>query len=212
MNKLGLRLVFAVDQMRLALFLARWRDRLHVQHPVSPNLRLAHLRIEPEGTVEIASGFASERQGGNRIWVQRGGTLRLGRNAWLRTEYGNNHITVFPGARIEIGPGALINGGMLHAKGEIRIGEDARIGFGARILDSNLHPLDSETPERTEPVHIGDRVWIGASAMVMRGVKIGDDVVVGAGALVTRDLPSRVLAVGSPAKPIRDLAPRTGCP
>ena len=61
------------------------------------------------------------------------------------------------------------------------------------------------------PVEIGDRVWIGADVLVLRGVRIGDDVVVAAGAIVTRDLPSRCLAMGSPAKPVRDIAPRTGC-
>jgi maltose O-acetyltransferase len=60
-------------------------------------------------------------------------------------------------------------------------------------------------------VTIGDRVWIGSDAVVLRGVTIGDDVVVGAGSIVTKDIPSRTLALGAPAKPIRDLAIRTDC-
>jgi acetyltransferase-like isoleucine patch superfamily enzyme len=211
MRKLRLIVLFAIDQLRAALFRARWRHQLRVEPPVSPNLRLARMRIEPGGSVEIGSGLATERQGGNQIWVQAGGTLCLGRDVWLRTEHGENHITVFPGARIEVGPRALLNGAMLHAKREIRIGADARLGFGVRVIDADLHPLDSQTPERVEPVRIGDRVWLGANVLVLRGVCIGDDVVVGAAAVVTRDLPSGVLAVGSPARPVRELASRAGC-
>lgn len=211
MHRLALRTLYAVDQARFALFRARWRQQLHVEDPASPNLRLTQLRIEPGGRVEIGALFATERKPGNLIWVQAGGTLQLGRETWLRTEHGENRLTVFPGARIEVGPRALINGAMLHAKREIRIGSDARIAFGARILDSDLHPLDCETPERTEPIRIGDRVWIGTDALVLAGVSIGDDVVVAAGAVVTRDLPSRVVAVGAPARPLREIASRSGC-
>ena len=211
MLKLALRTLYAVDRMRFAVFRVLWRQRLHIEGSVSPNLRLAQLRVEPGGQVEVEPGFATERQRGNRIWVRAGGSLHLRRDIWLRTEHGENQITVFPGARIEIGPRSLINGAMLHAKREIRIGADARLGFGVRIFDADLHPLDSETPERIEPVRIGDRVWIGADVLVLRGVTIGDDSVVGAGAVVTRDLPPRVLAVGAPARPVRELATRHGC-
>ncbi len=211
MRRLWLYLLFGVDRMRFALFRARWRQQLRIHKPVSPNLRFARLRIEPGANVEIEAGLATERQAGNRIWIQAGGCLRLGAEAWLRTEYGENRITCFPGARIQIGPRALINGAMLHAKREITIGSDVRIGFGVRIVDADLHPLDSQTSERIDPVRIGDRVWIGADALVLRGVTIGDDVVVGAGSVVTRDLPSGVLALGAPAKPVRSLASRSGC-
>ncbi len=208
---LALRLIHWSDRARWAWFRARAGPGLVVTDRVSPHLRFARLRIESGGRVEIGPGFATERQRGNYLWVQAGGVLRLGDRAWLRTEYGSNHITVFPNARIEVGPDALVNGGMLHAKQEIRIGREFRLGFGSRVLDADLHQMDSETPERIEPVRIGDRVWLGANVLVLRGVTIGDDVVVGAGSVVTRDLPPRCLAVGAPARPLREIASREGC-
>lgn len=209
MRSLALRLIYRADRMRFHWFRARLGSGLRVQEPVSPHLRLAELRLEPGARVELAPGFATERRRANFIWVQENGLLRLGERAWLRTENGPNRITVFPGARIEVGPDALINGAMLHAKAEIRIGREFLAGCGARILDADLHALDRDTPERVAPVHIGDRVWLGADALVLRGVRIGDDVVVGAGSVVTRDLPPRCLAVGVPACPVRQIAPRT---
>jgi len=50
---------------------------------------------------------------------------------------------------------------------------------------------------------IGDRVWVGANVTILKGVTIGDDAVIGAGSVVTKDIPSRAIAVGSPAKVLR---------
>ena len=170
------------------------------------------MRIEPGGRVEIGARVAAERQPGNHFWVQAGGTLRIGDDVWLRTEHDENRLTVFPGAQISLGARALLNGAMLHAKGSIEVGEDSMLGFGSRIFDSDLHPLDVSTPERVGTVRIGARVWVGSDVTILRGVRIGDDVAIGARSVVTRDLPSRVLAVGAPAKPIREIDRRPTLP
>ena len=211
MRRVALRAIYTLDRIRFGAFRLRWGSALHVGGRVSPNLRLVHLRIERGGRLELEPGVATEREKGNRIWIQVGGRLQLGARTWLRTEGATNQITVGPGAAIRIGPDSLLNGVMLHAKVSIEIGSDARIGFGARILDSDLHDLDRETPERSDPIRIGDRVWIGCDVLVLRGVSVGDDTVVGAGSIVTSDLPARVLALGAPAKPVRNLASRKGC-
>jgi acetyltransferase-like isoleucine patch superfamily enzyme len=211
MNASVLRAIHAWDRAHFRRFQRRWRHALTLTGEVSPHLRFARLRVEPGGRLEIAAGFATERQPGNHLWLGEDARIELGPRAWLRTEYGANRITAFAGAHVRVGRDALINGAMIHAKGDISIGDECRLAFGSRIFDADLHALDSQTPERIDPVKIGDRVWLGADAIVLRGVTIGDDVVVGAGAVVTRDLPSRCLALGQPARAVRDIAPRTGC-
>lgn len=211
MRRTLLRAIHALDRARFRAFRSRWGRAIRVTGPVSPHLRLVHLRIDPGGRLELEPGVATERERRNRIWIEAGGRLHLGARTWLRTEGGTNQITVGPGAVVRIGPDSLLNGAMLRAKRSIEIGADARIAFGARILDSDLHDLDGETPERSDPVCIGDRVWIGCDVLVLRGVSIGDDTVVGAGSIVTSDLPPRVLALGAPAKPVRSLVSREGC-
>jgi acetyltransferase-like isoleucine patch superfamily enzyme len=206
-----LRAVHAWDRIHLAWFLRRWRHAVQADGEISPHLRFAQLRVEPGGRLVIGEGFATERQAGNHFWIGEDAQVEFGPRAWLRTEHGANRITAFAGARVRVGRDALINGAMLHAKAGISIGDESRIAFGARILDADLHDLDSATREQVAPVKIGDRVWLGADAIVLRGVTIGDDVVVGAGSVVTRDLPPRCLALGSPARPVREIAPRTDC-
>lgn len=76
------------------------------------------------------------------------------------------------------------------------------------------HELDTERRragwEKADPVTIGDNVWLGGGVIVCPGVTIRADTVVGAGSVVTKDLPSGVLAVGSPARVIRTLDPGEG--
>jgi carbonic anhydrase/acetyltransferase-like protein (isoleucine patch superfamily) len=58
------------------------------------------------------------------------------------------------------------------------------------------------------PVHIGDNVWLGDHATVLKGVTIGDNSVVAARAVVTRDVPANVIVAGNPAKVVKELDPQ----
>ena len=55
------------------------------------------------------------------------------------------------------------------------------------------------------PVHIGNNVWVGAGAVILPGVTIGDNTVIGAGAVVTKDIPAGVIALGTPARVVREI-------
>jgi maltose O-acetyltransferase len=108
------------------------------------------------------------------------------------------------GEHIEIGAGTFVNYDcvMLDAA-PIRIGAACQIAPQVQLVTAT-HPIDPEPRrlgwELAEPITIGDNVWLGAGAIVCPGVTIGSDTVVGAGAVVTRDLPSGVVAFGSPAR------------
>ncbi|MFF3763105.1 sugar O-acetyltransferase [Streptomyces sp. NPDC001922] len=120
------------------------------------------------------------------------------------------------GYRIAIGPRTFINfGAVFLDAGPIRIGADVQIGPNVQLL-TPTHELDTERRragwERALPVTIGDNVWLGGGVIVCPGVTIGENTVVGAGAVVTKDLPAGVLAVGNPARVIRELEPRSGEP
>ncbi|MFC3501240.1 sugar O-acetyltransferase [Micromonospora krabiensis] len=99
--------------------------------------------------------------------------------------------------------------------GGVTIGDHVLFGPRVGIYTSN-HSLDPA--ERAagacyaKPVTIGDHVWIGGDVTINQGVTIGDNTVVGSGSVVTRSIPSGVVAVGSPARVLREItdADRTG--
>lgn len=107
---------------------------------------------------------------------------------------------------LKIGPDSFVGRGSVIVAAEyVEIGADALIASGVVIRDQDhgrgrphrVQPLVSS------PVTIGTNVWIGANAVVLRGVVIGDDAVIGAGAVVTKSVPAGVSAVGVPAKAIQ---------
>ena len=92
--------------------------------------------------------------------------------------------------------------------GECRIG--SYVMFAPNVVISTTgHPLHPSMRDKgaqfSLPVVIKDHVWIGANVTIMPGVTIGDHSVIGAGAVVTRDIPPFSIAVGSPAKVIRQI-------
>ncbi|HSV14851.1 MAG TPA: acyltransferase, partial [Tepidisphaeraceae bacterium] len=81
------------------------------------------------------------------------------------------------------------------------------IGPGCYITDHD-HGLDPSRPPLAQqmiaaPTRIEDWVWIGANAVILKGVTIGQRTIIGAGSVVTRDLPPNVIAVGVPARVVR---------
>jgi maltose O-acetyltransferase len=82
----------------------------------------------------------------------------------------------------------------------ISIGDDCVIATEAMILahDASTKPHIGYT--RLRPTTIGDRVYIGARALILPGVTVGDDAIVGAGAVVSRDVDAGTVVVGNPAK------------
>lgn len=113
------------------------------------------------------------------------------------------------GYQIHIGARTFINyGAVLLDVATITIGEDVQVGPNVQFL-TPTHPLEPEPRrakwEAARPIVIGDNVWLGGGVIVLPGVSIGANTVVGAGAVVTRNLPANVLAVGNPARVIRQL-------
>ncbi|MBD8042365.1 sugar O-acetyltransferase [Arthrobacter sp. Sa2BUA2] len=90
----------------------------------------------------------------------------------------------------------------------ITIGDDVQIGPNVQLL-TPTHPLEPgprrDKLEAARPISIGNNVWLGGGVIVLPGVSIGENTVVGAGAVVTKDLPPNVVAVGNPARTVREL-------
>ncbi len=116
------------------------------------------------------------------------------------------------GTYITIGAGTFVNyGGVMLDCAPITIGAACQIATAVQLL-TPTHPIDPGPRragwEAAEPITLADNVWLGGGVIVCPGVSIGADTVVGAGAVVTRDLPAGVVAVGNPARVLREIGDR----
>ena len=94
--------------------------------------------------------------------------------------------------------------------GPVTIGSHVNLAQGITVtaLNHNFAEKDLRIDEQgvsTNPVNIGNDIWIGANAVILPGVTIGDHSVVAAGAVVTKDVPPHTLVAGVPAKIIKEL-------
>ncbi|MDX2226746.1 MAG: acyltransferase [Verrucomicrobiae bacterium] len=137
--------------------------------------------------------------------------------------YGGCSFAVGANGYVEVGDHTLLNGALLMAEESIRIGKYCLISWGVGIADSDFHPIDpalrradalalnpwsthkERPPIGTRPVIIGDTVWIGMNAVILKGVTIGDNSIIAAGAMVTKDVPANVVVAGNPAQVVKKL-------
>ena len=125
----------------------------------------------------------------------------------------NGNFKIFSGATIFInknaglilGNGYINNNLTLHCYEQIEIGEDVAIGENVSIRDSDNHFI-STTPDykMTQPVIIGNHVWIGMNVIILKGVHIGDGAIIAAGSVVTQNIPDSCLAGAVPARVIKE--------
>ena len=107
---------------------------------------------------------------------------------------------------IHLGKEVFINSGCrFQAQGGIYIGDKSLIGHNTVIATIN-HEINPEIRRDLIPkrVNIGKNVWIGSGSIILPGVSIGDNAIIGAGSVVTRNIPENSIAVGNPAKVIKN--------
>jgi len=119
--------------------------------------------------------------------------------------------TFAPEARIILEPGCGLNGTSITARSKtIRIGKNAMFGPDCMVVDSDFHDPWPPHLRKTNPgfhrdagVDIGENVWIGSRAIILKGVTIGANAIIAAGSVVTRSVPEHALAAGNPARVVK---------
>ena len=120
--------------------------------------------------------------------------------------------TLQAGAVLRLGDRVGFSGGTVCAAKRIEIGDDSIFGANVTIMDTDFHNFkpDHRTDEstahnRAQPICIGQNVFVGTGAIILKGVTIGDNSVIGAGSVVTKSIPANVIAAGNPCRVIKPL-------
>lgn len=114
------------------------------------------------------------------------------------------------GSEIFIGDNVAINNSFsIECSSKVVIENDVLIGVNCSIIDNDGHDLASDSRTvgnpKTSPVYIQQNVFLGSNVIVLKGVTIGKNSIIGNGSVVTKNIPENVIAVGNPAKVIRNL-------
>lgn len=123
-----------------------------------------------------------------------------------------NHFIIYAGSTIDVrkngklylGKGYINYGSRIECHNKIEIGDNVFIAENVTIRDSDNHEIIRSNYTMTDKIIIGNNVWIGAGAKILKGVKIGDGSIIASGAIVTRDVPKNTLVAGIPAKIIKE--------
>lgn len=113
-------------------------------------------------------------------------------------------IMVFKNATLNLGSGYINRYSKIRCYSSITIGNDVAISENFSIWDSDAHAIKGNEHNMTQPIVIGDRVWIGTNVTVLKGVTIGSGSIIAAGSVVTKSIPANCLAAGCPAKVIKE--------
>ena len=159
---------------------ARWRN-VRIGHNVTLGGK-TYLRLRRNGRICLGNGVST----GTEVWL-----------------VGANDAELSVGDHTTLGSYCVLNGG--HG---IKIGADCVLASFVYINSSD-HASARGILIRAQgfvgaPIDIGDDVWLGGHVFVGKGVTVGRGSVIGAGAVVVKDIPEYKVAVGNPAKVLKD--------
>jgi acetyltransferase-like isoleucine patch superfamily enzyme/coenzyme F420-reducing hydrogenase beta subunit len=139
----------------------------------------------------------------SRLAVEENGSLTI-ESGYVSIYYGTD-ILVFKGANLTFKGSVSLNQRVqIICMDNITIGDDVMIARDVVIRDNDGgHEIPIEGYKKTAPVTIGNHVWIGQGAMIMKGVTIGDGAIISAGAWVATNVKPNALVMGDPARAVK---------
>jgi acetyltransferase-like isoleucine patch superfamily enzyme len=196
-------LAFRCSLLKTAWYSVRFRGVIVVGR--GSKIRVHHsarIVLAPKSTLAI--GMAHDTPVGAVLRMHPRSSLRVeGRVQFMRA----CTVTVGYDATLTIGSGTFLNdrAAVWCYSPNTKIGPGCAISWGVRIVDTDFHKLlKNGTTSPHAPVDIGQGCWIGANALILKGVNIGEGSVVAAGAVVISEVPPRSLVAGVPARVVRN--------
>lgn len=180
-------------------------------------LRIRRLNSNKKAEVQIADSVRLDKS--SKVLAYLGTRIYIDENVYLRSNPDGYHtgmpfpttlIADVPGASISVGKNCRLNGVYVHSQQSIQIGANCVIAAGVNIVDSNGHQVNSSNRtigrDKPQPIVIGNNVWIGLNAIILKGSVIGDNSVVTAGSVVKGTFPNNSLIRGNLATNVAELS------
>jgi len=189
-------------------YLARGNNQSENRIPLKLS-RKAKMNIAPNAKFVLGKKAHFVFGASSGVGFCRSSYLSMGANSAISVDNGfsigdNAYVIIRKNAALYLGGGYINSNAQIVCSQRITIGNGVAIADGVLIRDCDDHDIQYEGYQKTAPVVIGDHVWIGQRATILKGVTIGDNAIVAAGAVVTRDVPANALVGGVPAKVIRE--------
>ena len=152
-----------------------------------------------------------------RFYRAPGAKIFIGSSCTFRSSEWSNFVgvnracfisAIKPNAKINIGSGCGLTATVIASAESITIGNNVLCGANVTIMDTDFHGIASDKRKEsgiTAPVYIDENVWLGLNVTVLKGSVIGKNSVIGAGSIVSGEIPPNVIAIGQPAKVIREI-------
>lgn len=164
--------------------------------------------IETEGLLQIGVGLRKGSQAETYIKLHENAKMIVKKD--FKAFYSSS-IEVFKNATLTVGKSYINTECVIACQNSITIGDNVAIARRVAIYDSDFHDIisDGESSNSrilnpSSPVIVGDHVWIGFGAIILKGVIIGEGAIIAAGAVVTHNVPAFSIVAGNPAKVIRE--------
>lgn len=167
----------------------------------------AHFKIHKSATINIENGVLAI----NRFVAKKDpfiGNLEMCVKSEINVKstffiHSGCDIMLFENAKLNLGSGYINRYCKIRCYDNITIGRNVAISENFTIWDNDAHSIiGGKLPKA--PIIIGNEVWIGTNVTVLKGVTIGDGCIIAAGSVVTKDIPSKCLAAGNPARVVKE--------
>lgn len=158
--------------------------------------------------VNIGNGMLHFNRGANgyepfpgMLEMHQSATLSVNKSFVIKS---GAHVIIAKNAQLILGSGFINRNVKIRCFDRIEIGDDVAVSENVTIWDSDAHTMEYEGFQKTQPVKIGNHVWIGTNVTILKGITIGDGAIIAANSLVSKSIPPGCLAAGSPAKVIKE--------
>lgn len=157
-------------------------------------------KILVDGCLRVGEQQIKDAKQQTRIWLEEGAELHIKGNFTIGAD---SYVRVWKDSKLILHNGFFNEHVQVTAGDVTEIGDGCAVGRDVVIRSYDGHTISSDGYQIAKPITIGEHVWIGQGASILKGVRVGNGAIVAANAVVTKNVPDKSIVGGNPARIIR---------